>query len=407
MQRDALDIAAIATAGSPHEETATARSWLGVASIALGVFVVVTAEQLPIGLLTSVSGDLGVSEGQAGLMVTLPGFIAAVAAPLVPLAIGALDRRIALLGLMALMAAASVLSALAPSYITLLASRILVGLSIGGFWAIAGGLAPRLVPAASVPRATSLIFGGVAAASVLGIPIGTLIGEYAGWRSAFVALAVGSALVVAGLLIAIPRLRPERAVGLTVLARQLRNRAVTSGLLVTLLLVTAQFATYTYISPMAQSLMGIGSMFVAPLLLGYGIAGVIGNFIIGMRGSRNVATTMLVISLALAALMFGIAAIARHEIAGALFVLAWGFVYGGVSVSLQTWMLRAAPEAAEAATSLWVCVFNFSIALGAFVGGTAVDNIGLISVNMIGAGLFFLSAMVAAMSRQALGGRKS
>ncbi|HEV2564084.1 MAG TPA: MFS transporter [Microvirga sp.] len=400
-------MAAIATAGGPHEETATARSWLGVASIALGVFVVVTAEQLPIGLLTSVSGDLGVSEGQAGLMVTLPGFIAAVAAPLVPLAIGALDRRIALLGLMALMAAASVLSALAPSYITLLASRILVGLSIGGFWAIAGGLAPRLVPAASVPRATSLIFGGVAAASVLGIPIGTLIGEYTGWRSAFVALAVGSALVIAGLLIAIPRLRPERAIGVTVLARQLRNRAVTSGLLVTLLLVTAQFATYTYISPMAQSLMGIGSMFVAPLLLGYGIAGVIGNFIIGMRGSRNVATTMLVISLALAALMFGIAAIARHEIAGALFVLAWGFVYGGVSVSLQTWMLRAAPEAAEAATSLWVCVFNFSIALGAFVGGAAVDHIGLISVNMIGAGLFFLSAMVAAMSRQALGGRNS
>jgi predicted MFS family arabinose efflux permease len=369
--------------------------------------VVVTAEQLPIGLLTSVSGDLGVSEGKAGLMVTLPGFIAAVAAPLVPLAIGALDRRIALLGLMGLMAAASVLSALAPSYLTLLASRILVGLSIGGFWAIAGGLAPRLVPAASVPRATSLIFGGVAAASVLGIPIGTLIGEYAGWRSAFVALAVGSALVVAGLLIAIPRLRPERAVGVTVLAGQLRNRAVTSGLLVTLLLVTAQFATYTYISPMAQSLMGIGSMFVGPLLLGYGIAGVIGNFIIGMRGSRNVATTMLVISLALAALMIGIAAIARHEIAGVLFVLAWGFVYGGVSVSLQTWMLRAAPEAAETATSLWVCVFNFSIALGAFVGGAAVDNIGLMPVYIIGAGLFFLSAMVTALSRQALGGRHS
>jgi predicted MFS family arabinose efflux permease len=407
MQRDAVEIAEVRTAGGAHEETATARSWLGVTSIALGVFVVVTAEQLPIGLLTSVSGDLGVSEGQAGLMVTLPSFIAAVAAPLVPLAIGALDRRIALLGLMALMAGASVLSALAPSYITLLASRILVGLSIGGFWAIAGGLAPCLVPAASVPRATSLIFGGVAAASVLGIPIGTLIGEYAGWRSAFVALALGSTLVVAGLLSAIPRLRPERAIGVTVLASQLRNRAVTSGLLVTLLLVIAQFATYTYISPMAQSLMGIGTMFVGPLLLGYGIAGVMGNFIIGMTASRNVATTMFVISLALAALMIGIAAIAHHEIAGVLFVLAWGFVYGGVSVSLQTWMLRAAPEAAEAATSLWVCVFNFSIALGAFVGGAAVDNIGLMPVYIIGAGLFFLSAMVAALSRQALGGRDS
>ncbi len=94
-------------------------------------------------------------------MVTLPGFIAAVAAPLVPMAIGGLDRRLALLGLMGLMGGASILSAVAPSFVTLLASRFLVGLSIGGFWAIAGGLAPRLVPAASVRRATSLIFGGV------------------------------------------------------------------------------------------------------------------------------------------------------------------------------------------------------------------------------------------------------
>jgi predicted MFS family arabinose efflux permease len=401
MQKDGYELGA-ATAASGLNETATARSWVGVASIALGVFVVVTAEQLPIGLLTSVSGDLGVSEGQVGLMVTLPGFVAAVAAPLVPLAIGSLDRRIALLGLMLLMAGASVLSAFAPDYTTLLASRFIVGLSIGGFWAIAGSLASRLVPAASVPRATSLIFGGVAAASVLGIPVGTLIGEYAGWRIEFVALAVGSALVVAGMLTAIPRLPPERAIGLTILATQVKSRAVASGLLVTLLLVTAQFATYTYISPIAQSLMGIGSMLVGPLLLGYGIAGVLGNFIIGMRATINIATTMLMISLALAILMIGIAVIARNEVAGILIVLAWGFVYGGVSVSLQTWMLRAAPEAAEAATSFWVCVFNFSIALGAFVGGAAVDKIGLMSVSGIGGGLFVLSAMVAAGSRKAL-----
>ncbi|WP_280138618.1 MFS transporter [Mesorhizobium sp. 1M-11] len=240
-----------------------------------------------------------------------------------------------------------------------------------------------------------------AAASVLGIPIGTLIGEYAGWRSAFMALAASSALVV-GLLVAIPRLRPERAIGVTVLATQLRSGAVTSGLLVTLLLVAAQFATYTYISPTAQSLMGIESMFVGPLLLGYGIAGIVGNFTIGMRGSSNVATTMVLISLALAVLMIAIATIAQHQIAAVLFVLGWGFAYGGVSVSLQTWMLRAAPEAAEAATSLWVCVFNFSIALGALIGGAAVDHISLASVHFVGAGLFMLAATVAALSRHVL-----
>lgn len=228
------------------------------------------------------------------------------------------------------------------------------------------------------------------------------MGEYAGWRSAFMALAAGSAIVVVGLLFAIPRLRPERAIGVKVLAAQLRSRAVTSGLLVTLLLVAAQFATYTYISPTAQSLIGISSMFVGPLLLGYGVAGVIGNFAIGMRSTSNVPTTMVVISLVLAVLMIAIATITHNEIAGVLFVLGWGFAYGGVSVSLQTWMLRAAPEATEAATSLWVCVFNFSIAIGALVGGAAVDHIGLTSLHFIGAGLFLLSAIVAALSRHLL-----
>lgn len=139
MQSDELEIATDTTALGHSEEVASARSWLGVASIALGVFVVVTAEQLPIGLLTSVSRDIGVSEGQVGLLVTLPGLIAALAAPLIPLAIGGLDRRLALLGLMVLMAGASVFSAFAPNYSMLLASRFLVGLSIGGFWALLAG----------------------------------------------------------------------------------------------------------------------------------------------------------------------------------------------------------------------------------------------------------------------------
>lgn len=132
--------------------------------VALGTFLLVTAEQLPIGLLTSVESALSVSEGTAGLMVTVPSIVAGFAAPLVPMVVRSLDRRILLVGLMTLMTVANLGSALAPAFAVLVGSRVLVGIAIGGFWAVAAGLAVRLAAPADVPRATAVIFGGVGAA---------------------------------------------------------------------------------------------------------------------------------------------------------------------------------------------------------------------------------------------------
>jgi predicted MFS family arabinose efflux permease len=132
---------------------ATLKQWLAVAAVALGVFVVMTSEVLPVGLLTPISTELGVSAGTAGLMVTVPGLVAAVAAPLSIVFTRRLDRRLVLIGLAVLVAAANVGAALASGFELLLAARVLVGLSIGAFWAVAGGIALRLVPARDVPRA--------------------------------------------------------------------------------------------------------------------------------------------------------------------------------------------------------------------------------------------------------------
>ena len=151
--------------------------WWAVVAVMIGIFLLVTAEQLPIGLLSQVAESMGVTPGMAGLMVTVPGVVAAFSAPLLPVAVGRLDRRIMLTLMMAVMVLGSVLSAMASNFALLLAARVLVGISIGGFWAIAGSIAPRLVPSDQVSRAMTIIFGGVAAASVLGVPLGTLLGD--------------------------------------------------------------------------------------------------------------------------------------------------------------------------------------------------------------------------------------
>ncbi|NEC68662.1 MFS transporter [Streptomyces sp. SID9727] len=367
--------------------------WLAVAVVALGTFLLVTAEQLPIGLLTSVGSALSVSEGTAGLMVTVPSIVAGFAAPLVPMIVGSLDRRILLLGLMALMTVANLGSTLAPNFVVLVGSRVLVGIAIGGFWAVAAGLAVRLVTPVDVPRATAVIFGGVGAANVFGVPLGTLVGDLTGWRIAFASLSVLALATLVALLAVLPGLVASQAIRPTLLMEQLRNPGVRVGIIATVLLVFGHFAAYTFVSPALQKLSGIDERYVGPLLFGFGAAGMIGNFIAGSALSRRVHRSVLTIAVAMTAAMPLFLLLGQTAIGGAILLIIWGLAFGGVSVGLQTWMIKAAPQAVEAASSLWVAVFNLAIGLGALAGGIIVDTLSLPGVLWLGGACAFLAAL--------------
>jgi predicted MFS family arabinose efflux permease len=367
------------------------RHWIAVSAAAFGTFLLVTAEQLPIGLLTPVGSALSVSEGAAGLMVTVPSIVAAIAAPVVPILVGRMDRRLLLVALMGLMTLANLASALAPNYPLLISARVLVGVAIGGFWAIAGGLAVRLVPASRVPRATAIIFGGVGAANVFGVPIGTMIGELANWRIAFGALSALAMAVLLTLLAVLPPLTAAQPVGLRRLADQVRNQGVRVGILITFLIVTGHFSAYTFISPVLQDLSGIDPRLVGPLLFGFGVAGIAGNFIAGAAVAKRLHGTVLTIvtALAVTVLLYPVAGLTA--VGGVTLLVVWGLAYGGVSTSLQTWMIKAAPQAVEEASALWVAVFNLSIGLGALAGGAVVDALPLQGILWL-AGVLLLAA---------------
>lgn len=366
------------------------KAWGAVYALALGIFCLITSELLPVGLLTPVGADLGVSAGTTGLMVTVPGLVAGFCAPLVTVGAGRLDRRRVLCVLIALMALANLAAALAPEFAVVLAARVLVGVSVGGFWAIAGGLAVRLVPERHVGRATALVFGGVPTASVLGVPAGTLFGELGGWRSAFAAVGALGLLTLTALLLLLPPLPPSRRIAFRELPALLReNRGVRAGVVVTFLLVTGQFAAYTFVRPVLQEVSGIDARHVSALLLGYGLAGVAGNF---LAGSRDAYRTLLGVTACLTAVL-ALIAVLPGAAAGTALLLVWGLAYGGVSVSLQSWMLRAAPAASEAATSLMVAVFNLAIAAGALSGGLAVDGLSASAAPLGGAALMLVAAV--------------
>ncbi|HEB0148243.1 TPA: MFS transporter, partial [Serratia marcescens] len=277
-----------------------AKPWLATFAIGLSTFTVVTAEMLPVGLLTPIVSTLNASIGRAGLLISLPALFAALFAPLVVLGARRTDRRSLLIVFLLLLIAANLLAAAATSMALLFAARILLGFCIGGIWAIAGGLAERLVPPASVGLALSVIFGGVAAASVLGVPLGVFLGEALGWRMAFLAVAVLAALTLLLLLCVLPPLPVTQAVSWRSFTAQRANRRLLLGLLLTFLLVAGHFMAYTFVRPLLQTVAGIESRWVGPLLFAYGVAGIVGNFIAGQAAATRLRRTLALIAFGLA-----------------------------------------------------------------------------------------------------------
>lgn len=395
------------SSSSTRPEPAARRSWLAVSAVGLATFSVVTTEMLPVGLLTSIAGSLGTSMGRAGLMISLPALLAALFAPLVVMAAGGMDRRRILCGLLALLVLANLASALAPSLIWLLAARVLVGFCMGGIWAIAGGLAARLVPQASMGLATSIIFGGVAAASVLGVPLGALIGDFAGWRWAFGGMAGFSALVLALHVAVLPALPATGSANLRQFSHQLANRRLQAGLALTLLLVAGHFMSFTFVRPLLLTVSGFDAQWMSALLLAYGIAGIAGNFLAGIIAARRTVPSLAAIALGLLLAPVLFLSVGESPTGGGAVLLVWGLAYGGVSVGLMTWMMQAAPRAVEIATALYVGVFNIGIALGSWAGGQLVDGWGLHATLWLSGGLAAAALLLSAAMGLVGTGRKT
>ncbi|MBF6435870.1 MFS transporter [Nocardia cyriacigeorgica] len=349
-----------------------------VAVLALSTFVVVTSEMLPVGVLTPMSQGVGISTGSTGFSLAITGIVTAITAPLVVRFIAATDRRLVLAAATAVLAVGNLTTALAHGFAVLAAGRVIVGIGMGAVWALASAVAPRLVRPRHAAAAVSTVVGGVAAASVLGVPVGTFVGELAGWRSAFAVLAAVALLLSIALVVALPALPRPADAGAAAgeRARLWRVPAVRTGLAAIVSIVTAHFTAFTYVRPALEQLAGLDASAVSTLLLLYGLCGLIGNFAAGAAAARRVRATLLVL-VAGVGIALVVLVLAEGSAGAVVALMVWGFAYGGVSVCGQLWMNQAVPQRREQVTGLYVGVFTGSIALGAFAGGLVVDAAGL------------------------------
>ncbi|MFD6462660.1 MFS transporter [Streptomyces roseolus] len=370
-------------------------SWLAVISVMLGIFSIVTTEILPIGLLTSIGSSFTVSDGMAGLMMTMPGFLAALSAPVVTVATGRIDRRVMLGLFILLLALANFLAAAASSYWLVLISRVMVGVTIGGFWSIGAGLAGQLVPAKSVGRATSVIFSAVPLGSVLGVPLGTFIGDIAGWRTAFLVMGGFTLAVLVLLLVAVPPLPSQQATRPDVLGGMLRSVDTHFALVMTFLIVLAHFGTYTYVTPFLEQVTHVSTGLITLYLLVYGAAGIAGNFLGGSTVGRHPRATFAAAAGLIAGATLLLPVLGGSDVGAVALLAVWGIAYGAVPVCSQTWFSKAAPDSPEASSVLFTASFQATISIGALVGGAVLDRSSPSTVMVLGGLAAALMVLVA------------
>ncbi|WP_426122844.1 MFS transporter [Pararhizobium sp. PWRC1-1] len=352
-------------------------SWLGVVSLAIGSFALVTSEFLPVGLLPDIASSLEITTGQAGLLVTMPGLVAAVAAPFTIAFAGGIDRKKLLVSLLVLLVASNIMAAVATGLPQLLIGRFMLGLAVGSFWTIAGSLGPRLRPGAEGVRANALILSGISFGTVAGVPAGALIGDMFDWRASFwagAALSVVSVLFVAALL---PMLPSANRRGIAGLPKVLARPKARIGLLAVLAIFLAQFAAYTYVAAFLNERSGISGPLLTTVLLANGVAGFFGNMLGGWVAGKQVNAAVISASLLIGGSALILLVVGSNQFAAVTLVIVWGLGFGMLPIGMQSFLQSAAKDALEDMQALFVTVGQIAIGTGALIGGSIVDYAGL------------------------------
>jgi predicted MFS family arabinose efflux permease len=382
------------TSSNMQPDISKRQIWSAVGSMALCVAMLIASEFMPVSLLTPIARDLGATEGMAGQAISISGLFAVLTSLFIATIAGRIDRRHVLMGLTAVMLASLVLIALAPSFALLMLARALLGVVIGGFWALATATVMRLVPEQSVPKALGVIYTGNAVATAFAAPIGSYVGGIIGWRGVFWALAPIVALNLIWQWISLPKMPPQRANPVGKLVGLLRRRHVAFAMIAVMCTFAGAFATFTYLRPFLETYTRVNLPQLSLLLLGLGLAGFAGTYGAGTLLGRHLTSLLSGLPLALAAVTLGLLA-TRHIFWGvAVMMIAWGTLNSAIPVAWSTWLAKGISDEPESGGGLMVAAIQLAIMLGAALGGLLLDHISIAATFIGGTVLLIVASLI-------------
>lgn len=357
-------------------------------ALAIGAFAIGTTEFTPMGLLPVIADGVNVSIPSAGMLVSTYALGVTVGAPVMTLLFSRFGKRAALMWLMVIFTVGNLLSAIAPSYTTLLFSRLITSLNHGAFFGIGAVMAASVVSKEKQASAIAAMFTGLTVANIGGVPVATWIGQQIGWRLAFGGTAVLGLVTIVALWLTLPKgvagQRPDVRRELKVLARP----EVLLAMGTTVLGSASMFALYTYIAPILTDVTDATPTFVAIALVLIGIGFTLGNSLGGRLAdwSLNGATKLILAALAIVSALLPF--VLTTHVGAAIGLVVWGAAAFGIVPPVQMRVMRAAAQAPGLASSVNVGAFNLGNAVGAALGGAAIaQGFGYAAVPVISAAL--------------------
>lgn len=360
-------------------------------------FVMGAAEMVVMGILGMISDDFNVSVGTAGQLVTLYAVVFAIGTPILVSLTGKMKRKRLLMLTFILFVVGNLIAFFSPNFTVLMLSRIILAASQGVFTVVALMVGSSLVAPEKQGNAIGTIYMGFSIALVAGTPLGTIIGEFWGWRPVFMLIAALSVITIIGIAARMPEVQEQKSVSIREQLLALRDRRMVSGLMITFFWIAGYQLMFTYIAPFLETSVGMNTTLISTALFVCGLFAVVGSRLGGYGADKWGVGKTLLISLLLHAASLAVLPLAATTMVSALIILAvWFGAAWMTTPAQQYYLISLSPETSGLALGLNSSMLQLGMAVGAGVGGWVVNQTSLLHLGWVGA-VSILFSLVAAL----------
>ncbi len=372
----------------------TRKEMLPLVGMTISAFIFNTSEFMPIGLLTDIAGSFSISESKAGMLITVYSWIVMLLSLPLILLVSKIDFRKLFMGTIALFGICQIMSVLAPSYGVLMASRIGVACTHAIFWSIASPVAIRLVNDEHRSFALSMVVTGTSIATIAGLPLGRLVGQYMGWRVTFLIVGIIAFAVLVYMAFVFPKIASGEQFHVRDLPALLKNPVLICLYVQTILFVLGYYTVYSYIEPFMQQVAKLHNNVITIVLLIFGATGLLGSYLFSKLYDRHrfafIGTVMATLLVWLLFLLPASKSLATMVILCAF----WGITAMAFNVTTQSEVIRSVDEkGAAVATAIYSGLFNLGIGGGSWIGGIVCDKGAISYIGFVGAVFAVISVL--------------
>lgn len=372
----------------------TRKEMLPLVGMTISAFIFNTSEFMPIGLLTDIAGSFSISESKAGMLITVYSWIVMLLSLPLILLVSKIDFRKLFMGTIALFGICQIMSVLAPSYGVLMASRIGVACTHAIFWSIASPVAIRLVNDEHRSFALSMVVTGTSIATIAGLPLGRLVGQYMGWRVTFLIVGIIAFAVLVYMAFVFPKIASGEQFHVRDIPALLKNPVLICLYVQTILFVLGYYTVYSYIEPFMQQVAKLQNNVITIVLLIFGATGLLGSYLFSKLYDRHrfafIGTVMATLLVWLLLLLPASKSLATMVILCAF----WGITAMAFNVTTQSEVIRSVDEkGAAVATAIYSGLFNLGIGGGSWVGGIVCDKGAISYIGFVGAVFAVISVL--------------